>query len=170
MNIKAAKTDTLSSGVNTKRFASTSAVDMRPPLFALSRLTGVIGAEISGVDLGATLDDATITALSEALVEHKVLFFRDQSMTMEQHVAFARRFGPLEVHPFTEGSRSGTKNEGPSEAVLVFESTAERHTAAQQWHSDVTWRVDPSLASILLCRIAPSYGGDTVLGGYDRCL
>ena len=62
MNIKAAKTDTLSSGVNTKRFASTSAVDVRPPLFALSRLTGVIGAEISGVDLGATLDDATIIA------------------------------------------------------------------------------------------------------------
>ena len=59
-----------------------------------------IGAEIGGVDLADELSDATTAMIRRALLDHKVLFFRDQDITTEQHLAFGRRFGELEVHPF----------------------------------------------------------------------
>lgn len=133
-----------------------------PASFETRRVTGTLGAEISGVDLCAPMDDATVAALTDALVEHKVLFFRDQPLTTEQHLAFGRRFGTLEVHPFTEAAPGYFGNLPGFEQVLVLESTAERPVVASNWHSDVTWRVDPSLGSILHCVVAPEFGGDTV--------
>src|SRR3546814_17495869 len=64
-------------------------------------LTPGIGAEISGIDLACEQDDATIAEIRAALLAYKVVFFRDQFITPEQHIAFARRFGPLEIHPAT---------------------------------------------------------------------
>ena len=100
-------------------------------------LTGAIGAEISGVDL-RDIDDDTFAELQAAWLDHKVLFFRDQPFTQAEHVAYGRRFGELEVHPFIPAP------EGHPEIVLL-ESTPERQVAAELWHSDVTWRVEPSL-------------------------
>ena len=59
-----------------------------------------IGAEISGIQIAGDLSDEDIAAIEAALVAHKVLFFRDQAMTPQQMLAFGRRFGPLEIHPF----------------------------------------------------------------------
>lgn len=117
-------------------------------------VTGSIGAEVSGVDL-RDIDEDTAAELRYAWLAHKVLFFRDQPMTRAEHVAYGRRFGELELHPFIPFP------EGYPEIVLL-ESTPERQVAAEIWHSDVTWRVEPSLGSILYGRRIPPYGGDTV--------
>lgn len=117
-------------------------------------VTGSIGAEVSGVDL-RDLDEDAAAELRDAWLAHKVLFFRDQPMTRAEHVAYGRRFGELELHPFIPFP------EGYPEIVLL-ESTPERQAAAEIWHSDVTWRVEPSLGSILYGRRIPPYGGDTV--------
>ncbi|MDH4144514.1 MAG: TauD/TfdA family dioxygenase [Acidimicrobiia bacterium] len=116
-------------------------------------ITGAIGAEVSGVDL-RDLDEDTFAELHDAWLAHKVLFFRDQPFTQAEHVAYGRRFGELEVHPFIEAP------DGFPE-IVVLESTPERQVAAEIWHSDVTWRVEPSLGSILYGRDIPAYGGDT---------
>jgi taurine dioxygenase len=85
----------------------------------------------------------------------KVLFFRDQSLTTDQHVALARRFGELEVHPFTAGK------EGYDE-VLMVDHGPESPSNENYYHSDVSWRADPSMGSILYCRETPEFGGDTI--------
>jgi len=64
-------------------------------------LSPTIGAEIDGVDLRDELGDDTIAEIRSALLRWKVIFFRDQDITAEQHIAFARRFGELEIHPAT---------------------------------------------------------------------
>lgn len=116
-------------------------------------IAGAIGAEIGGVDL-RDLDDDLIAELRRAWLDHKVLFFRDQELTQEQHIAYGRAFGELEVHPFT-------RNEQGHPEIIVLESTPEQFTAAENWHSDVTFRECPPLGSILYGRIVPPYGGDT---------
>lgn len=116
-------------------------------------LTGSIGAEIANVDL-RDLDDDLVAELRQAWLDHKVLFFRDQDLTHEQHIAYGRALGELEVHPFSD-----QVDEHPE--ILVLDSTPEQFMAAETWHSDVTFRECPPLGSILLGRIIPPYGGDT---------
>ncbi len=116
-------------------------------------VTGSIGAEISGVDL-REVDEETQAELHQAWMDHKVLFFRDQELTNAQHVAYGRLFGELEIHPFVD-------NIADQPEIIVLESTPERFSAAEAWHSDVTFRECPPLGSILYGRIIPPYGGDT---------
>jgi taurine dioxygenase len=124
------------------------------------RITATLGAEVSGVDLTQELSDAAIAVLEDALVRHKVLFFRDQNISQEQHLAFGRRFGPLEVHPFTFAQVFSNDRTNPE--LIVLESTPEKAVVADSWHSDVTFRPNPSMASILIGRIIPEVGGDTL--------
>src|SRR5262245_10118703 len=70
--------------------------------FVVTRLSPTIGAEVSGVDLAGDLDEGAIAAIRALLLKHRVLVFREQPLTSAQHVAFARRFGELEVHPVYE--------------------------------------------------------------------
>lgn len=114
-----------------------------------------IGADIGGVHLGDELSDDTIAAIRQALLDHKVIFFRDQDITTEQHLAFARRFGELEVHPFAV-------NKPGQPEVLAITHDEERPGTENSWHSDVTWRLQPSLGSILRCVECPPVGGDTL--------
>jgi taurine dioxygenase len=131
--------------------------------FQVAKVTGTLGAEVSGIDLSADLDDATIADIESALVEHKVLFFRDQPMTTQQHLAFARRFGPLEINPINLGRKAGPfTNSLALPELVVVESKAEARGYVELWHSDVSWREDPSLGSVLRCTVAPAYGGDTL--------
>ena len=76
------------------------------PGITLHHLSPCIGTEVLGIDVGQEHDQATIDWLSDLLVERKVLFFREQAISVEQHIAFARRFGELEVHPFTPNKQS----------------------------------------------------------------
>lgn len=125
--------------------------------FKVAPLTPTIGAEIEGVDLSSTITDDLIAEIRSALLTYKVIFFRDQDITQEQHIAFARRFGDLEVHP-------ATSDEQPHPEILHLISSdgdgAVRGAAS--WHSDVTWRAEPSLGSILRARTMPRIGGDTM--------
>lgn len=114
-----------------------------------------IGAEIGGVDLGGDLSDDVIGEIRQALLDWKVLFFRDQDITTEQHLAFSRRFGSLEVHPF------GQSKPGHDE-VLAITHDENSPGLENGWHSDVTWRVEPSLGSVLRLLEGPSIGGDTL--------
>jgi taurine dioxygenase len=123
--------------------------------FRLTQLGATIGAEIDGVDLRNPLDDATFAELQRALLAFKVLFFRDQDLSPAQHADFGRRFGELELHPFLPAP------EGRPEVVLLAKNE-QVGGYENGWHSDVTWRVAPSLGSILRCRECPAIGGDTL--------
>ncbi len=118
-------------------------------------LTPTIGAEIEGVDLTRPLIEATVSALRRALLDWKVLFFRDQEIDTGQHLAFARRFGELEVHPFAP------QKPGYPEVLAITHDEKSRGRE-NTWHSDVTWRLEPSLGSILRALEVPPVGGDTL--------
>lgn len=120
----------------------------------ISRCTASLGADVADVQL-ATCDDDELDVLWSALLEHKVLFFRDQEMAPEQHVDFGRRWGELEVHPTLQHLAGFPE-------IAVIESTAERKFSASKWHSDVTFREAPSYGAILRACVLPEAGGDTL--------
>lgn len=118
-------------------------------------MSPTIGAEISGVDLAQPLSDDAIAVVRRALLDWKVVFFRDQDITTEQHLDFGRRFGELEVHPFAP------EKPGYPEVLAITHSETVPGTE-NIWHSDVTWRLAPSLGSILHALEVPDIGGDTL--------
>lgn len=119
-------------------------------------IAGALGAEINGVHLGK-LNDAAFSEIRAALLEHQVIFFRDQKLTRDEHKAFGRRFGGLHIHPFLQP----LKEEGHPEFV-VLESDDKHPFVAEAWHSDVTFQPEPPLGSVLRCVAAPEFGGDTM--------
>ena len=127
-------------------------------------LTPAIGAQILDVDL-AHSTPGLVEDIRAALLQYKVVFFRDQHITREQHIAFARGFGELEIHP-------ATPKDQPSPEVLHIAHGPDSRGAENFWHSDVTWREKPSLGSILRGLEVPSVGGDTLFANmalaYDR--
>ena len=125
------------------------------PRFPLTPLGVTIGAEVGGVDLGAELDDAAVSEVRRALLAHKVLVFRDQTIDAAQQLAFARRFGELEVHPFLPGSA-----DEPEIVSLVKDQAVGGYENI--WHSDVTWRERPAIGSVLRAVEVPERGGDTL--------
>ncbi len=120
----------------------------------VSPLTPVIGAEISGVDLGSCTP-AQAAEIRAALLEHQVLFFHDQQLSPPSHIEFARQFGGLEIHPATPRSQANPE-------VLKIEHGPDSRGSENMWHSDVTWREKPSLGSILRAVEVPQFGGDTL--------
>ena len=124
-------------------------------------LTPIIGAEVVGVDMAQAMSADQTTVLRAALVEHKVLFFRDQAVTQAEHVAFAHHFGELEIHPFTENLADYP------EVIRLHNDAENKPGGTAAWHSDVTWRQEPSLGSILLCRTCPATGGDTLFANME---
>ena len=131
---------------------------------SFDRLSPTIGAEVGNIDLRETLDDAAVATLRAGLLEHKVLFFREQAITSEQHLDFGRYFGDLEIHPVTP------KDQEHREILLIQHDEGNRGSQ-NTWHSDVTWRPEPSLGSILRARVVPDVGGDTLFadmhGAYE---
>jgi taurine dioxygenase len=121
----------------------------------ISPLTPTIGAEVQGVDLAHPIDDDTLAGLRQALLDWKVLFFRDQDITTAQHLAFASQFGELEIHPFAP-----CKPGYPE--VLAITHNDKSKGRENTWHSDVTWREKPSLGSVLRALEIPPVGGDTL--------
>jgi taurine dioxygenase len=128
---------------------------MQSACLTFSPLTPAIGAEVDGVDLSEPLDGATLAELRGALLEWKVLFFRDQDITTEQHLDFARHFGALEVHPFAPHKPGYPE-------VLAITHDRDNKGKENTWHSDVTWRIEPSLGSVLRALEVPAIGGDTL--------
>ena len=119
-------------------------------------VTARIGAEIEGVDLNKPLDDATLREIRAALLEHCVLFFRDQQLDHDSHKAFGRRIGELHVHPAIPGP------EGHPEILPIHADETSTYIAGERWHSDVSCDEEPPLGSVLYLHTVPEYGGDTL--------
>ncbi|MVO98057.1 TauD/TfdA dioxygenase family protein [Paenibacillus lutrae] len=123
-------------------------------LFTVKPLGPIIGAEIEGIDLRIPLTDELKEELNRALLEWKVIFFRNQPITSEQHLDLARRWGSLETHPFIP--------QGDVEEVARFTKNEKAVGYENVWHSDVSWRLNPALGAILRLVEAPPAGGDTL--------
>jgi taurine dioxygenase len=124
--------------------------------FEATLLGATVGAELRGVELGPDLADEVVAEIRQALLDYKVVFFRDQtSLSADGHVAFARRFGDLEVHPFLAANQ-----EHPE--LVRFEKSPEIGGYENGWHSDVSWRAEPSMGAILRAVEVPPSGGDTL--------
>lgn len=125
-------------------------------------VTPSFGAEVSDLDLGTLCEPGVLAELEKAWLDYKVLFFRDQGhITTEQHVAFCRQFGELEIHPFAP------PKPGYPEVLLVVANEA-RKGNENTWHSDVTWRAEPSRGSMLRAIEVPPCGGDTLFSDMER--
>jgi len=134
-------------------------VEQRPyELFSLAPATPTIGAEITGLRLGGDLSDAVLAELRRALLEWKVLFFRDQDIDRAQHRAFAAPWGELEQHPFFKYTQPGQSDAD----VATLAKDAMAVGVENLWHNDVTWHEFPSFAAVLRAVEVPEVGGDTL--------
>lgn len=123
-------------------------IDVRP-------IAGSLGAEIAGADLARALDDETLAEIRRAWLEHLVVFFRDQRLGPGELLAFARLLGQPVEYPFVKGLA------GYPEVIEVKKLEHERTNFGGIWHSDTAYLERPPMASMLLAREIPPYGGDT---------
>ena len=121
-------------------------------------LNPVVGAELDGFDLREELSDEAVRTIKDALDTYQVVFFRDQDITPEQHLAFGRRFGELHVHPSVRGK---PRSEW-SELLAVHADANTERIVGDKWHTDVSCDEKPPLASILHLNVVPEFGGDTL--------
>ena len=119
-------------------------------------IAGALGAEISGVDLSAELGDEIVADIRQAWLQHLVVFFRDQPISDEAFVAFARRIGEIGRYPFVPGIG------GHPEIIAVLKEPHETVNFGGIWHSDTAYLDRPPSATMLLAREIPPSGGDTM--------
>jgi taurine dioxygenase len=124
--------------------------------FDIAPVAGALGAEITGLDLAQPLSDETILALRRAWLDHLVLFFRDQDLSPARFLAFGRRFGDVIEYPFVKGLPDYP------EIIPVLKLEHERVNFGGVWHSDTVYLDVPPMASMLVARELPPYGGDTL--------
>jgi taurine dioxygenase len=119
-------------------------------------IAGALGAEIAGVDMSKELDDEVVGEIRHAWLDHLVIFLRDQTVTPQQQLAFAKRFGGPVEYPQLKGL--------PESPMItpVVKLEHERNNFGGIWHSDTTYLEIPPMASMLLAREVPPYGGDTM--------
>ncbi|NOV27621.1 taurine dioxygenase [Cupriavidus necator] len=124
----------------------------------VQQTTCALGAELRGVDLAdAIRDDGLFAEIRVLLLEHRVLFLRNQQFSRAEHVAFARRFGELEDHPV-----AGSDPEHPG-LVRIYKTPDQPNDRYENaWHSDATWREAPQFGAVLRCVECPPVGGDTM--------
>ena len=128
---------------------------MPAEVLEITRVGGVIGAEIHGVDLARDLPDRVVAAIRRALLDHLAVFFRDQNLTPAQYRAFAARIGTPIEYPFVPGI------EGFPEITPVLKRPDQTINFGGVWHSDTTYLPEPPMATLLLARELPRVGGDT---------
>jgi taurine dioxygenase len=126
-----------------------STIEVRP-------IAGALGAEIHGVDLAQDISDTQFAQIRQVFCEHGVIFFRDQELTPEQHIAFAKRWGEININRFFK-------------AVDNYPMIAEVRKEPEQktnigggWHTDHSYDLAPALGSLLYAREVPPAGGDTL--------
>ena len=122
----------------------------------VEKLTPLIGAELVGVDLSRPLSAEQHEEVHRALVENLVIFFRDQEITPEQHLAFGRLFGELHVHP------AAPHEAGLPELMVIRTEASSERANGEGWHSDVSCDEEPPMGSILYLKQCPPSGGDTL--------
>ena len=126
----------------------------------LKLLSGALGAEVNGIDLKNSSEE-NFKIINDLLLEHKVIFFRDQKITEEQHLALAEKFGPLETHAYVKGL-----DKFP-EIVRIIKAEDEKNQWGENWHSDVSYNVKPTKAVIIKSIKIPPVGGDTCFSNME---
>lgn len=131
--------------------------DVATPKLQFRKLTPYCGAEVYGVDIAQPIEDCVVDLLTSALAKHCVLFFRDQTMTPEQHKALGRYFGELNLHPAWPSLL-----EGHPEIMEIYTDENSEYISGERWHSDVSCDTEPPLGMILQMLEVPPVGGDTL--------
>jgi taurine dioxygenase len=126
-----------------------SRIEVRP-------IAGTIGAEIHNVDVSEDLDEGTIGDIRQALLDHCVIFFRDQKLDVARHKAFTRRFGEIFIHPNYKGTQADP------EIIVITREPGDQRIVGEDWHADTTMMPEPPMGAILYAIEVPPYGGDTL--------
>jgi taurine dioxygenase len=126
-----------------------SQIEVRP-------IAGSIGAEIHNVDVSQELDDAIIADIRKALLDHCVIFFRNQKLDAERHKAFTRRFGKIFIHPNYKGMQAD------AEIITMTREPGDKKIVGEEWHADTTMMPEPPMGAILYGVEVPPFGGDTL--------
>jgi taurine dioxygenase len=116
---------------------------------------GALGAEILGLNLDREISEDDLRTLRDLLNEYEVIFFRDQDISPERQKALALSLGPLQTHPAYETVAGHPE-------ITILESTQDKPTRIEAWHSDMTFREHPPMATVLRSVIVPPKGGDTL--------
>ena len=124
--------------------------------YQINNLTPTIGAEISGIDLSKDLNSQNLDNIYKNLIDHKVIFFRNQNLKPEDHIAFAKSFGDIEpphpIYPHVENFPE----------ITLLENDSSNPPDTDEWHTDVTFKTEPPFTSILYSKEIPPSGGDTL--------
>jgi len=123
-------------------------------------LSGALGAEISGIDLKDSSKE-NYQVINNLLLEHKVIFFRNQNITEEEHISLAQNWGPLETHAYVKGLDKYPK------IVRIIKTKDEKNQWGENWHTDVSYNVKPTKAVILKSLKIPPVGGDTCFSNME---
>jgi taurine dioxygenase len=126
------------------------------------KMTGGCGAEVLGLNLAAEFSNRQWDELRHVFFDHGVIFFRDQKLTPEQHIAFARRWGAIDVNKYF------VPVDGYPEIALVAKEKDQKTNIGGGWHTDHSYDAEPAMGSILLAREVPDEGGDTLFSNMYR--
>ena len=130
--------------------------------YYLNKLSPELGAEISGIDLSKDFSEEIQNKIYDDLIQYKVLFFREQNITPQFHIEFAKSFGSIEephpVYPHVDGFPE----------IVLLEHDKDHPPDTDEWHTDVTFKNDPPFASILYSKIIPEVGGDTLWSSLSK--
>ena len=123
-------------------------------------ISGALGAEIFGIDL-KNYSENNFNLINKLLLEHKVLFFREQNITSEEQISLAKHFGPLEKHVYVK------PRENYPEIIRIIKGPEEKHQWGETWHTDVSYNVKPTKVIILRSIKIPPVGGDTMFSNME---
>jgi taurine dioxygenase len=122
---------------------------------SITPLSSALGAQIDGIDISQPLSAQDRDTIEQALLEHQVLFFRDQPIEPQQQARFAAYFGDLHIHPIYP-------NVPEQPEVLVLDTAVTDVRDNAMWHTDVTFLPTPALGAVLSAKLLPAFGGDTL--------
>jgi taurine dioxygenase len=143
-------------GNNGPRYRHLAEVAAPYQTLTVDKLTPIIGAELGGIDLSKPLPEGQLDEIHRALAENLVIFFRDQRISKEQHLAFGRNFGGLHIHP------AAPHEPGMPEMMIIHADRNSPRANGEGWHSDVSCDIEPPMGSMLYIRTCPPHGGDTL--------
>src|SRR6201995_5169593 len=149
------------SGRQGPRYRHTTSESDPYETIGVEKLTPIIGAEISGVDIGRLVSDHArsnrqMDEVHRALPRNLRIFFRDQTITPQQHLAFGRKFGELHFH------RAAPHEDEDPALMKIYADANSPRANGEGWHSDVSCDLEPPMGSILYIKQCPPRGGDTL--------
>ena len=139
----------MSATMSVTNYTMASKIEVQP-------VTGGIGAEISGVDISQVLAEETVADIRQVLLDHLVIFFRDQDITPKQQLAFVSRFGEPDIYPFVKGL------DDYPEITPILKLPEETVNFGGIWHSDTVYQPNPPMGTVLYAKELPPAGGDTL--------